>query len=202
MSVINLMLSGFTKRRIANLTGSGSIAIPRNVTEILAVGQGGTGASVWVPYQPPQPAVEPQPIYTGGYLTWICTNEYRAAQSTPPFPTPPSSSPAYDGQIVYSGTWYFGGNTEDGVFQAVLTGQTVSGYTAGSPATPAVEAHYEYTTGPSTTLSFQSKSLTWNGNNGAGYPGSSTKKIANLSGASGVLNYNIAPGTSLSFIYS
>ncbi len=156
-------------------TSSQTVQIPADATEITITGKGGTGSST---YNPGQEYIAPSGPITERILYWDWRTSYGLSVTSYPLyptsvPSQPSYAPSYEGQSVsgytYSQTngkdWY---NFPECAWVASGYNGPVTGYT--NPGQPYVAPSTTYTTGPSTTVTINTKVFTFAG----GYGGAAT----------------------------
>ena len=151
-------------------TSSQSVSLPSDATEITITGKGGAGTSV---YNPGQEYIAPSGPITERILYWQWIQSSIEIKSYPIYsssiPPQPSYAPSYEGQSVgeyrYSETngvdWY---NYHQCSWVASGYNGPVTGYT--NPGQPYIAPTTTYTTGPSTTVTINTKVFTFAGGYG------------------------------------
>ena len=159
-------------------TSSQSVTLPSDATEITITGKGGAGSST---YNPGQAYIPPSgPIYEQTLFWGVTSGRYEGASTYPLYPTDytntkPYNPPSYLGQIGgsfnYSGSSGTMWDNYSGAQWVALsggTGTTIICYT--NPGQPYIAPSTTYSTGPSTTVTINTKVFTFTG----GYGGEAT----------------------------
>lgn len=184
------------------LTGSGTLTIPESAILVSLTGKGGNGTQI---YNPGQPAIASQPIFSDQLgLGWLAQNVSSVPSSSPSYPpydywsTQPSGQPSDAGEIT---TTNFSTGSGSSFLDYTLT--FVSAYyypiIGFTPSQPYIAPFYEIITGANTTATLGSSTVTWDG--GVGINAVQSTQTLTSTIQNDVLTYSVGSGGELTYTY-